>query len=1710
REKLEELLAGPNTIQALLNTEYNIEKIDAAFTDIKGNAIIIAGGYYYHREKGSYRWEKREKEWGKVESNFEAPEKIDAAFQDQEGKTYLFSGDQYIRYSGDYETVDDGYPKKIEGNWKKEGQNSQLPEAFQWAIDASFQNKSKKTYLFKDDQFVSSDEPGTSIPIHELWGKVKNNFTKAEKIDAAYSVGHTTYLFAGDHVIAYQDSIENDEVCVIEGYPKTIGSHNPQLPARFQNYLSAAFKGEDGNIHLFSGNETVSFEKGENNIIAWKTKKRWGVVNNNIISQGNVDAAFVGLDGKTYLFSGDQYVRYSGDSYDQVDDGYPRIIETDWGGLKKVDAAFVINGKTYLYEKAGNHQQKYVRYSTNDYSTPDEDYPKASGDNWLNLPFALVQEGYQFANIDAVFNDKTGKTYLFKQDQFVFYDNNQRWWSEPKQISTHWDSIPFASVDAAFTGTDGRTYIFYQNQYVRYSTTNYSKVDDRYPSAINSFWGKLQNNIAETGKVDAALVVESREIIEDAEVKTIHTYLFSGNQFFHYKGDQYQEVEPGYPKLIHTSLKDEPRFKTLETVFENGIDAAFADYRNVYLFKGAAYHLIAEETEHTYTDIGFARAECAFIEEGTLFLEEENNWYKYSSIEGKTVWKKLELPGVLRSVPESFKTGLNAVLKGVDKNTYLFKGDEVFNVSLNQAYPLNEEWGRVKNNIYIHNTIDAAFTGTDGKIYLFSGDQYVCYDESNDDYSNARIEELPRPIKDNWGGLNNVMLAFVQDGKTYLFEKPDQEGRFRYVRYSGKNYNRPDNGFPQTDDFSFWEIPVQYVKEGFKQIDAVLIEEDNMFLIYKDRYIQFHLETQTWASPKPLTRLWPEIPVGEEDFPYVKTVLSAPDGSLYFFSENDFIHYKDHTFTTPAPINETWGLIVNNFVNNPEGNKVDAAFVWKNKVTYLFSGNQYVRYSGDDYRYVDDGYPKEIAKNLRQEKSFYYLPEHFEDAIITLEEAGASVLIDAIVASKTSIFIFMGNDCHVISRHTTYTGAISQLGQVKNRIVENNKVDAALVNDDGQVFLFSGDQYIRYSEENYEYVDDGYPKTIANGLAEEVGMSDIPVEFHYDLDAIFRGKDGNYYLFKDQSFYKTNSEEALPVSTSWGKGNNPFMSNPEDQSVDAAFIAPDGKLYVFKGSQYVRYCHLEQEYVDEGFPLPIKDNWGDMPTDYETAIDAAFVFGGKTYFVKGEEYIRYSNRDYTYIDSIYPQKFPYRWGKWNDILLSDLKTISRYKNLQQSYFSEGHTLTDLLHAGKGYVKEPYKILSDIFGWDIEEVQWLKRHQAFLSSDNQFEAKFNLELLLKMYDVLSLTGKAGIDPSTLYSRIWKNIYSANGNPEEASAALYTALGQSHSEKDWTVLSGQLRDALNLVKRDALVSYVISRDETVKDSRELYEKLLIDVEMGSCARTSRIKEAIAAVQLYLHRYFLNLEQQDLRGEEDEKVRKVLKERWKWLKSYRVWEANRKVFLYPENYIRPELRDTKTPAFKAFEDDLLQSEINEAAVQQVYKKYLNEYTEVSRLNIAGGYVYDEPGSSGQVKNLILFGRTKTEPRKYYYRQARFPQGTAVWEPWLNVNVQIDAEKVYPVFAFGKTFVFWTKAEAMVDDVEETQLTVTVSGNNQTVKNTNSARYVIKIHYAFQDLNKEWVQAQTLVGEISNVKEIEDLNLFVENSDNLNLPGKVGKHEN
>ncbi|WP_285584997.1 hemopexin repeat-containing protein [Herbidospora sp. NBRC 101105] len=1632
--------------------------IDAAFTRDGADWLIGRGddgrSHAFTRATGEKRWAPKAQTWGAVRNGFTAPKKIDGAYVDAEGRTHLFTGDQYLRYSADgpFTVADEGFPRSIAEWWQGD---TPLPERFRDAVDAVFHGHDGRTHVFSSDRTFDGRQ---EQPINERWGLIRNTFDGATRVDAAYADAQGYLLFAGNQVIRYTDNPENDEVRVADGYPQRIETWWPGLPVRFESAVEAAFAVGD-TVHLFKDGQTVSLPGGQTRA----TADVWGVPNE-ALPGGRVDAAFVGLDGKTYLFSGDRYIRYSSADYSVVDPGYPRAIEGDWGGLDRVDAAFVMDGSAHLFGPVGlildlpadyeaeladgncspalrrrlqahgvtvgatasvtgaspqwqvvaegniqltirrvgdrikvygDDTPFYVRYSTRDYTRPDEGYPKPLAENWLNLPDS-------FGSIDAVFTGRDNETCLFSGGHFAVFDNRHRWWSEPRPLGDRWDSIPFQTVDAAFVGKDGKTYVFSGPEYVRYSTADYTEIDDRYPATTANFWGNVVNTIQRTGRVDATLVVDVTEKADGIESTHTYTYLFSGAQYVRYRDHDYDHIQFGYPKAL-SSLRSEPRLQAL-TADLDGVDAAFADGRTVYLFRGDRWHAVSDSLTRSYPIPGIT---AAYVDHGSVMVQTAAGWRRQHALEGPAFSAETR-PLALRAVPADYRTGLDAVLTGADGNLYLFKGPMCFNTAIGKDYPLDEEWGRPRNTIYQDNAVDAAFVGRDGRTYLFSGDQFVVYGDSPD-----VIDGEPRLIADHWGGLTGVALAYYRDGKTYVFERPDASGMMRHLVYSGDEgaYTTPDPGYPALTDETFWKAP-----DGFPMPDAVIFEGDTMVLLAGERCVQFSEATGLWSYPRPIERVWRGFSVATGD--RLRSAFTGADGATYFFFTETYTRYADRAFSAPEEIRSRWGRSV-----NPFGSRVDAAVVCGGH-TYVFGGAQYVRYTGDGYRYTDPGYPKPISVELRREAAFAGLPEAFEDAVL-----GGPVT--AAVANGRTAHLVVGDTVFAVSTALTATYPLGLLGRVRNTVADRGKVDAALVRD-RHTYLFSGDQYVRYTGGDYLYIDEGFPRTIA-------GDWDLPADFQDGVDAAFL-REGVVYFFKGGRFVA--GTVLGDVAATFGKIRNDFA---DGSVVDAAFVSARGELYVFRGAQYVRYSTAELKHADEGFPRTIRDDFGDLPRTFEEGVTGAFTLGEATYLVKQDKYVRYSGR-LDVVDRTFPQLFRHRWSDAADYRLSDVHTITEFADLARRHSG----LAELLAKGAA---EPYEKLAEIFPWDVEELRWAKRNAGLITEFPAEDERFEIEFLLKLVRLFAVAAKTGAGPSKLHG---------------ATADTLEALLPE-------AVVPLAHDDLNVLKRDALVPAVLHLHPELATAAEIYEHALIDVAMGKEGVTSRIREAIAATQLYLHRYLLDLE--ELSSEEDVKPR--LRTWWTWLKNYRIWEANRKVFLYPENYIRPELRDTKTPAFKELEDDLLQGEITPESVQRAYKRYLDEYTEVSRLAIAGAYVYRADDDAEGTRQLVLFGRTRTEPRRWYFREAEFRDGerlSASWEPWSRVDVQIEAEQVHPVHAFGRVFVFWTIVESVApEDTGKTVITTTTKDDEQNVSAPPPKKRV-RVCYSFQNLNREWVAPQTL----------------------------------
>lgn len=334
-------------------------------------------------------------------------------------------------------------------------------------------------------------------------------------------------------------------------------------------------------------------------------------------------------------------------------------------------------------------------------------------------------------------------------------------------------------------------------------------------------------------------------------------------------------------------------------------------------------------------------------------------------------------------------------------------------------------------------------------------------------------------------------------------------------------------------------------------------------------------------------------------------------------------------------------------------------------------------------------------------------------------------------------------------------------------------------------------------------------------------------------------------------------------------------------------------------------------------------------------------------------------------------------------------------------------------------------------------QFLKAEQGIVTSLNQVlpfpvsdpvtlaPANRALEALNKLAQCVSMVQFLGIGGEALPLMLATDYDGLSAAVESIVAAIRT---KYETEEEYLEKIEPFEDKIREQKRDALTDYFIHVLNPVmfKYPNDLYHYFLIDTELMGCARTSRVVAGLSSLQLYIQRCIMNLEQSE-DGNLHVQPTDIPVHEWEWRKNFRVWQANRKVFLWPENYIEPDLRDDKTSLFKDIESELLTQDINAQTVQDAYAKYMKGFSEIGNLKIAGSY--HDKSSSRDV--LHLFGCTNSDPGEYYYRtveniyQSQEPDTNKgiVWGNWEKINVQIPVRKVSPIIFRNKLYVFWTE---------------------------------------------------------------------------------------
>ncbi|HAK78015.1 MAG TPA: hypothetical protein DCM71_14170 [Runella sp.] len=315
-------------------------------------------------------------------------------------------------------------------------------------------------------------------------------------------------------------------------------------------------------------------------------------------------------------------------------------------------------------------------------------------------------------------------------------------------------------------------------------------------------------------------------------------------------------------------------------------------------------------------------------------------------------------------------------------------------------------------------------------------------------------------------------------------------------------------------------------------------------------------------------------------------------------------------------------------------------------------------------------------------------------------------------------------------------------------------------------------------------------------------------------------------------------------------------------------------------------------------------------------------------------------------------------------------------------------------------------------------------------------------LLKLQNALTVADKIGVDIDLLFE--WAVPTSKFSKCRQIADSIKNAIRAKYNQTDWEQVVKPLHDQLRNNQKNALIAYLLQRQELidfgVTDADGLFEYFLIDVQMEPCMETSRIKQAINSVQLFVQRCFLGLEK-------GISVNALDRPRWEWMQRYRVWEANRKVFLYPENWIESNLRDDKSPFFKELESELLQKDITKDNVQDALKNYLYKVDEVANMEVVGLYIDGIKSGDNWSKGakLHVFSRTRNAPYFFFYRYLALDEMN--WYAWEKMQVDIPSYDTSETFDFN-----WIKFNGNPNNLNKVKITsIDFEGN----RNVTSLEY-------------------------------------------------------
>ena len=372
-------------------------------------------------------------------------------------------------------------------------------------------------------------------------------------------------------------------------------------------------------------------------------------------------------------------------------------------------------------------------------------------------------------------------------------------------------------------------------------------------------------------------------------------------------------------------------------------------------------------------------------------------------------------------------------------------------------------------------------------------------------------------------------------------------------------------------------------------------------------------------------------------------------------------------------------------------------------------------------------------------------------------------------------------------------------------------------------------------------------------------------------------------------------------------------------------------------------------------------------------------------------------------------------------------------------------------------------LATITGWNLADiVSFAAAIGAVFPADYKSPAFYDaLRTLEAMATATAATGAQVVS--------WGAVPADEAAAENKAASALGALkAQYTNPNDWLTVAPGMMDPIRERRSAALQAYLIGlRDNAGNliygDVNGLFDHFLIDIQMSSCEVSTRVIQAYIAVQIFVERCRMNLEAPAV-------VVDLTKDdtwnQWEWMKRFRIWQANREVFLYPENWLVESQRPNRTEVYRKLEQDVHQGESTGDYLETVVLNYIDRLDGVANLLVTG--TCQDPVTGV----IYAVGRSNADPPVFYLRSLVDGE----WTGWVQIPLDIKAHQVVPAMYRGRVCLFWLEVKVS----NEPKQSLPAAQQSSSPPSQDVEKYVTLAVYFSMFRNGTWAPAQAAKGKL------------------------------